>query len=236
MIGIYRIVNKTNQKSYIGQSVNIKMRLGQHFRNAYNSNTHTYNYPVSRAIRKYGKENFDFEILEICDLENLTTKEQYWIDYYDAINNGYNQENATNGKRYENSNFAVLTMNEVEQITDLLKNTNLLMSYIAEEFNMSGTAIEDINKGSTWARDIDYPIRKNARSMSHQGEYQNTAVLTSEDVLTIRRRYVSETLPEIFEDYKEKISFSGFKKVCYGVTWKHIPCYKKRENIWVYPK
>jgi group I intron endonuclease len=236
MIGIYRIINKTNQKSYVGQSINIELRLNQHFRNAFNQNTHTYEYPLSRAIRKYGKDNFETIVLEECDLNTITDREQYWIEYYNTIEDGYNQEPAIGAKRYEDSNFAILTNNEVAQIIDLLKNTNLLMSYIAEEFGVSGSAIEDINKGRRWTQDLDYPIRKSAKSIAHQGEYQNTAILTSEDVLSIRRRYEYESLPEIFEDYKNKISFSGFKKVCYGVTWKHIPCYKKREKIWVYPK
>jgi hypothetical protein len=237
MIGIYRIVNKNNNRSYIGQSINIKMRVNQHFRNAFNANTHTYNYPISRAIRKYPREDFEIETLETTTLENLTEREQYWINYYNTLENGYNQENAVDAKRGENCNLSILTQEQVNQIIDLIKNTNLLMSYIAEDFGVSGSAIEEINKGRSWVKDgIDYPIRKNAKSFSHQGEYQNTAVLTSEEVWSIRNRYVTESLPEIFEDYKEKISSSGFKKVCYGVTWKHIPCYRKREKIWVYPK
>lgn len=236
MIGIYKITNLTNGNSYIGQSIDIEQRLKQHFRNAFNTHTHTFHYPLSRAIRKYGVDNFKTEILENTSVEELTLKEQYWIDYYNTLTKGYNQHPAENAHRYENSNFAVLTNSQIEIITDLLKNTNLLMSYIAEQFGVSGSTIEDINKGRRWAREIDYPIRTKAKSMAHQGEYQNTAVLTSEDVYSIRNRYVNETLDEIFVDYSNKISFSGFKKVCYGVTWKHIPCYKKREKIWVFPK
>lgn len=236
MIGIYKITNKTNNKVYIGQSVNIEYRTKSHLRNAFNENTHTYEYPLSRAIRKYGKESFEIEVLEETELENLTEREQYWIDYYNSIKEGYNQIPAEDAKRYENSNFAILTNSEVEEITKLLKDTDLLMSYIAEQYGVTGSAIEDINKGKNWARDIDYPIRKNAKSVAHRGEYHNRAVLTKEDVYTIRKRYVHETLPEIYEDFKEKISFSGFKKVCYGVTWKHIPSYKKRRKEWVYPE
>lgn len=236
MIGIYKITNKINNKVYIGQSVQVNYRIKQHFRDAFNRNVHTYEYPLYRAIRKHGTENFNYEILEEVELEELTSREQYWIDYYNSIANGYNQVPAEEGRRYDNSNFAVLTMVEVEEISDLLKNTNLLMSYIAEQYGVSGSAIEDINKGRNWARNIEYPIRQNARSISRRGEYQNTAVLTAEDVYSIRKRYVNETVPEIFEDFKHKISFSGFKKVCYGATWKHIPCYKKRLKQWVYPK
>lgn len=236
MIGIYKITNLTNDKAYIGQSIRIKDRVNQHFRNAFNSKTHTYEYPLYRAIRKYGSENFKWEVLEECLVEELTEKESGWIKKYQTLSNGYNQEEPKDSKKYENSNFSILTNLQVNEIIDLLRNTNLLMSYIGESYGVSGSTIEDINKGRRWTQNIEYPIRKNAKSVSHQGQYQNTAILTSEDVYMIRKRYEFETLPEIFEDYKEKISFSAFKKVCYGVTWKHIPCYKKREGIWVYPK
>jgi hypothetical protein len=45
-----------------------------------------------RSIRKYGIENFIFEILEECNEEELNDKEIYWIKYYDATNKekGYN--------------------------------------------------------------------------------------------------------------------------------------------------
>lgn len=81
------------------------------------------------------------------------------------------------------------------------------MSAIAEHYEVSGSCIEDINKGRRWTKDnISYPIRKNSKSLAHQGENQNTAVLTEEDVFNIRRRYVHEEINSIFEDYKHKIS------------------------------
>ena len=102
-------------------------------------------------------------------------------------------------------------------------------------FHVSGSCIEDINKGRRRRKpDKDYPIRKAAKSVSHRGEKQNGAILTEKDVMEIRNRYVNETLEEIYEDYKDRMSYSGFKNVCYGVTWKHLPCYKKREKKWVY--
>lgn len=57
--GIYRITNKINGKSYIGQSVNIKNRWYVH-------KATKDDYPIHRAIRKYGKNNFSWEILEEC--------------------------------------------------------------------------------------------------------------------------------------------------------------------------
>lgn len=65
---------------------------------------------------------------------------------------------------------------------------------------------------------MNYPIRKKAKSLAKSGEYSNNAILTNSVVMEIRHRYVNETLPEIYEDYKDIMSFSGFKKICYGVT------------------
>lgn len=41
-------------------------------------------------FKKYGFENFSFEILEECKTEELDEEEIYWIKYYDSYNKGYN--------------------------------------------------------------------------------------------------------------------------------------------------
>ena len=82
--GIYLITNLINGKQYIGQSVGIQHRWVQHK----NSKE---NYPISKAIRKYGRDNFKFEIIENCSPEELDEKEIYYIKVYNTIiPNGYN--------------------------------------------------------------------------------------------------------------------------------------------------
>lgn len=75
--GIYRIINKVNNKIYIGSSKNLYDRLHQHFlqlrRNKHSNNHLQYSY------NKYGLDNFYYEIIEFCDLEDQFTKEQYYI-------------------------------------------------------------------------------------------------------------------------------------------------------------
>lgn len=237
MIGIYIIKNNINDRVYIGQSSSIEDRVKQHFRNYKNSNLHTYNYPLYRSIRKYGVENFYYEVLEECGIDELTKNEIFWIEKFNSLKDGYNQENPRDAKRGENSNFSVLTNEELYDIIYMLENSNLLMSEIAQIYGVSSSAIEDINKGRRRVVDgVDYPIRRKAKSFSHQGERQNTAVLTEQDVINIRLRYVNEEIKDIFNDYKDKIGFAGFKKVVYGVTWKHQPWYRKREKQWIFPK
>ena len=82
--GIYKIRNIINNKVYIGQSKDIETRWINHK----SSND---NYPIHRAIRKYGKENFVLEILCECDPSDLNKYEQMYIKKYDCIApNGYN--------------------------------------------------------------------------------------------------------------------------------------------------
>ena len=66
MIGIYKITNKINGNAYIGQSVNIQLRFDSHRQRYLQENGKEYDKVLYRAMRKYGLENFSFEIVEEC--------------------------------------------------------------------------------------------------------------------------------------------------------------------------
>lgn len=90
MCGIYKIENLINGKVYIGKSVDIKSRLQNHKSESFNKNSNAYDTAIHRAIRKYGIENFSFEVIEECSRENLSDKEKYWIKFYNSFGSGYN--------------------------------------------------------------------------------------------------------------------------------------------------
>lgn len=96
MTGIYKITNMINNHVYIGQAENIDKRIQKHI-NALVSNSHV-NKHLQNAWNKYGANKFTFSIIEECELENLTEREQYWIDYYGGIDsiNTYNVREASN--------------------------------------------------------------------------------------------------------------------------------------------
>lgn len=77
--GIYRITCITNDKAYIGQSVDIRERFRQHIKNAltYTSTTNK----LYQEMKDKGVENFVFEILERMPREQLNEREVYWIDF-----------------------------------------------------------------------------------------------------------------------------------------------------------
>jgi group I intron endonuclease len=77
-IGIYQIVNKINQKKYIGSSIRLLGRKKRHF-SELNCNIH-HSQALQRAYNKYGKDNFNFFILEYCEDEKLLEREQYYLD------------------------------------------------------------------------------------------------------------------------------------------------------------
>ena len=69
MIGIYKITKKENGKSYIGQSNDIERRIKEH--------QYKTDLAIELAIRKYGIDAFNYEVLEQCSLEELDAKEIY---------------------------------------------------------------------------------------------------------------------------------------------------------------
>ena len=103
--GIYKITNLINNKIYIGQSINIYQRWEAHKYTSLNKNSKEYNIYFHNALRKYGINNFFFEIVELCDKDKLDEREKYWIQYYDSCNRnvGYNESGGGcgyNSERY----------------------------------------------------------------------------------------------------------------------------------------
>ena len=91
MIGIYKIINKINNKVYIGQSIDIDRRLKDHI-SGLNGN-YGHNPHFQNAWNKYGEKNFEFEIVEeVEDTNLLDEREIYYISKYDSNNpdKGYN--------------------------------------------------------------------------------------------------------------------------------------------------
>lgn len=93
--GIYKITNLATNEFYIGSSKNIESRWAYH-KAKFKSNEETSN-KLYLDFKKFGLENFKFEILEKCS-ENLKEKEQ---EYIDKLNPQYNRKAAHSDKIYK---------------------------------------------------------------------------------------------------------------------------------------
>lgn len=159
MIGIYKITNLVNGKSYIGQSVNIHKRFIAHKSAAFNPNNKNYNLHLYRAIRKYGVENFSFEVLEECKVSELNEKEKYYILLYKTnTKDGYNNDSGGTGC----SHYTKLSTDMIEKIINRLKTSTDNSDIIGADFGVSGRTIRSINSGEYSHNDVEkYPIRPN---------------------------------------------------------------------------
>jgi len=82
-IGIYKFESPIG-RIYIGQSVDIDKRYKEHL--AYKGDS-----KLQISFKLYGFLNHSFEIVEICDVLELNTRERHWQDFYSVNNkNGLN--------------------------------------------------------------------------------------------------------------------------------------------------
>ena len=86
--GIYCIENLANGKKYVGLSIDINRRWSCHI-SKLDNNCHI-NKHLQSAWNNYGKDNFKFNIIEICNKDIINEREIYWIDKLEAFKNGYN--------------------------------------------------------------------------------------------------------------------------------------------------
>jgi group I intron endonuclease len=99
---IYKVTNLINNKVYIGQTINFNKRKSDHLRNSKYSNLKCGNTLFYKAIRKYDKDNFKWEIIwkgfffKKKNQESLLDKrEKYFIKKYNShfLNGfGYNMD------------------------------------------------------------------------------------------------------------------------------------------------
>lgn len=93
IVYIYKTTNKINGKIYIGQKKSSKF-LGNRYLGSGKK--------LKLAVQKYGKENFEVEMLEsICDENKADEREIFWISHFKSTDDsiGYNISNGGNVNR-----------------------------------------------------------------------------------------------------------------------------------------
>lgn len=118
---IYKITNKCNSKIYIGQTKNIKKRFTRHINDSINNILDTH---LSRAIRKYGKENFSIEQIDTASTQDeLNKKENYYINKYNCLIEGYNETDSI--YRCGGNTYSRKSVDELNIIKEKIRKTKI---------------------------------------------------------------------------------------------------------------
>lgn len=147
---IYKTTNLINGKVYIGQTIKkLSERKTKHYYDAKNNNTY-----FSRALIKYGFENFGWEIIDCAELDSdeLNYLEEYWIKFYNSNDArcGYNLTkggSGCSGYKFEfsfNNEFNNSNCNKaliIDEILPLLKE-DLTFTEIAKKLKTEKRSIE----------------------------------------------------------------------------------------------
>lgn len=185
---IYKITNKINNKSYIGQTTQTLEKRWKKHLSQLNDNTYFH-----RAIKKYGINNFSKTILEDnISNEKLNEREIYWIakegTYID--NGGYN---LTIGGKNTPYRVRKLSNNEIREIKRLLKDTKISQKEISEKFNIDFSTVSDINVGNTWFdENCNYPLRENNFRLVEEKQFYLVIEMLKSNLFS--ETYISEKL------------------------------------------
>lgn len=233
MIGIYKITNVVNNKVYIGQSVDIDRRWIQHQHCAFwaGKANKLYYCDLYKAMREFGLSNFKHEVIEECAIECLDEREEYWIQYYNSFENGYNMTHGGENHRGESHGKSQFTDEEVYEIRELyasgaIKSTDAYELYYKDRIGESG--FKKIWNGYTWKHihmDVYTEENKARHKFLRNSNSQNNshAKLGEEDVILIRtRKKNGESLQDVYKDYNDILTLGSFKNLWYGYTWKYI--------------
>lgn len=191
LIGIYKITNKVNNKCYIGQSVHIETRFEEHKRCMDNK-------PLYKAFKKYGIENFDFEVVEECIAEQLNDKEIFYIKHFKSSTDEWGYNLTFGG----NSNIGGFSKQTREKISE---------SRRGEKNPMYG---KPLLKESLAKRTITY--KKTLENMSEEKKKQwiesnrkgHLGIRNTEE----QKKKISNSLKEFYKNHpekKEEISLKG---------------------------
>jgi group I intron endonuclease len=184
---IYRLISPSG-KSYIGLTKDFKRRLKEHILASKNGN-----YAIHAAIRKYGINSFQKEILYETEVESeLIEKEKHFIEYYKSYSKGYNQ---TKGGAWVNVNHSFETKQKISNATKGKKKDYKPWNYGKKHSEETKQKIREKRKLQVFSKESNKK-RADARRGKKQTEFQKQRMTE-----TFQKRWVI-TFPD---GHKERI-------------------------------
>lgn len=220
MAFIYKITNKINNKVYVGKTIyNVQKRWRQHIQES--KKERSKNRPLYKAINKYGVENFIVEIIEECDVSQLSEREIYWIQLYRSYvgwkpNQGYNATLGGDGKFYcDYDKIYQLWLNghtfqEIQTITGYAKET---IRHALIDNKIATLEIRKRSNERRYRKIIMLDIKTNA-------EIKTFATIISGATYIKNMTGAQATVHSISTNIQRVCQ--GERKSAYGYSWKYL--------------
>lgn len=183
-------------KKYIGQTVknNLNLRIAEHF-----SDCKKYNHKFANALKKYGRNEFIWGIIEECSVSLLDEKEMLWIAEYNTFNNGYNTTSGGNQIKEHCVKEYLVEMptgerKEIKNLSKYCRNNNLNIGHLHE--TLSGKRVQHKGyklipktKEEVEKYQKEREIRKDTSRKGLPGERNGRAILNWDKVKQIRKMH-----------------------------------------------
>ena len=240
MIGIYKITNNINNKIYIGCSVDIERRWKEHLNDFLGQKQE--NKLLYKAFKEEGIENFSFEIIQECKVDELYEKEKYWIKFYNSCylwenSNGYNMTSGGNGAIGEENRRAVLTEEDVYFIRNSYASQKpkieIYRKYFQNKISFSG--FDAVWNGRNWKHimpeiyteeEKQKHIHRSLKGRVNVGQNNSKSKLTDEQVKNIiyLLEHSKKSQTQIAKDFG--VSYNTINGINRCLNWTHLHQYK----------
>ena len=248
MSGVYKILNKKNQFIYIGSvgKQGFKKRWNFH-KSQLNNNKH-HSWILQRDWIKYGRDNFDFQIIKKCSITKAKQLEQVLINKsgVSVKNKSYNI--------MDKVDRSSLSIEIIEKIKKAHRNPNLIIktntsgfkgvcpyrkglwkasihryghSYHIGYYKTAKEASVEYNKINKLTDELfykwwekEYNTNRNNYQYILKGEQCSYAKLTQKKVNRIRKLYKTGKYTQKQLAEKHKVNPSNISYICNYIYWK----------------
>lgn len=202
---IYKITNKINGKTYIGQTrTSIEQRWKEHIRAALRHDNKDHSAPLHLAIEKYGVDNFLVEQLDECENNDLDDYEIYWIKKLNSYNNGYNA--SLGGSGHTKYNY--------DEIVNYYLTHNYSIKDTCQFFNIYDQIVYSALK----SKKINYKQLGQKTGFSKSNHPQK--------ILLIEKNIIFQKISDIDKYFNKKVHpnirrcLNGVTEKAYGYHWR----------------
>jgi group I intron endonuclease len=219
MSKIYKIVNDINDKVYIGKTENsLAKRFAEHCKDSQKREEEQR--PLYNAMRKYGVEHFSIELIEECDIEIVSMREQYWIGFYKGYTDGYNATLGGDGKAYINREEILDLWSSGKSLKEIVEIVKHDTGWVSQILQSNGVDKTEISKRSQkhWGN-------RAPKEVLMLDKNTNEVLGTFESTREAARYLISKDSldPKSESGYSSHISevCNGKRKTCQGYRWQY---------------